>query len=160
LFRFIFVYPPVIFSLARITKWITEDITKWVIFSHSRNESRLNVQSHPPKLVLGQSDTRIEVPAQLRLRAILHRSADEIMDGAQGLVDALLRKRKNNIRGIEVSSDRQGEDSLGGFLSPVLEDLGRVVMLPHPILETEHLKITKIFHFALWFEGRPGSRPG
>lgn len=111
------------------------------------------MQSHPPKLVLGQSDTRIELPAQLGVRAILHRSADEIMDAAQGLEDTLLRERKNNLRGIEVCSDRQGEDSLCGSLSPVLEDLGRVVMLPHPILETEHLKITQIFHFTVRLMG-------
>lgn len=35
------------------------------------------------------------------------------MDGAQGLEDALIRKSKNNISGVNTSGDRQGEDSLG-----------------------------------------------
>lgn len=64
------------------------------------------MQSHPPKLVLGQGDTRIGLTAQLTVRTILQRSADEIVDGALGLEDALIRKSKNNISGVDTSGDR------------------------------------------------------
>lgn len=95
----------------------------------------LNMNSHSPKLILGQSDTWIEVQAQLGVRATLQRSADEIVDSAKWLVDTLLRKRKNNITGIEVGGNSKSHDSLGSLVCPVLEDLGRVIMLPKPILE-------------------------
>ena len=75
------------------------------------------------------------------------------METTDGFEDALLRKRKNDIRGVEVGGNSKSHDSLGGLFCPVLEDLGRVVMLPHPILETEHLKITQIIHFTVRLMG-------
>lgn len=99
------------------------------------------MQSHPPKLVLCQGDTRIELPADLAGVALFNRSAEKVMETTDGFEDALLRERKNDIRGVEVGGNSKSHDSLGGLFCPVLEDLGRVVMLPKPILEAEHFKI-------------------
>lgn len=121
--------------------------------SHSRDESRLNVESDPPKLVLRQSDTGIKLPAEFAGVALLDGSAKKVMETTDRFEDALLRKRKNNIRGVEVGSDGKSHDSLGRFFSPVLEDLGRVVMLPKPILKAEHFEIAQICHFAVQLMG-------
>jgi hypothetical protein len=119
----------------------------------SRYQRILNMDSHPPKLVLGQSDTRIEFPAELSVRAIPYRSAEKVMETADGFKDSLLRKRQNDIRGVEVCSNGKSHDSLGGLFCPVLEDFSRVVMLPKPILEAEHFKITQFFHFTVRLMG-------
>lgn len=104
------------------------------------------MQSDPPKLIIRQSLSRIEIQIGLISPTFLQRNTSVMMDSPDRFEDGFFGKRKHNLGRVKVSNDRQAEDSLRGFFCPVFEDLGRIVMLPKPILKTEHFNIAKFFH--------------
>ena len=94
--------------------------------------------SHPAQLIIGQFSPGVEIPNYLVLTALFHRDAEELMRIPDIAIDNR-REGQLDFGGVEHTGDSEAHDALGGFISPIFKNLGRVVVLPKEILEAHHL---------------------
>ena len=107
----------------------------------------MNMTSHPAQLIIGQFSPGVEIPNYLVLAALFHRDAEELMRMADIAIDNR-REGKLDFGGVEHTGDSEAHDALGGFISPIFKNLGRVVVLPKEILEAHHLGDARLCGFG------------